>query len=108
MGNGLAKREIIYVEDIADACVFFMKKKIKEDMINIGTGKDFTIRHYAKLLINLILPNKEVKIKYDKSKPNGTPRKVMDISLAQKYGWKPKYKLKNALTKGYESYINEK
>ena len=106
-GNGLARREIIYVDDIADACVYFMKKRIKEDIINIGTGKDYTIRHYAKLLLTLIYPNKKVIIQYDKSKPNGTPRKVMDISLAKKYGWKPKHKLKTAFIKAYQSYIRE-
>ena len=106
-GNGLAKREIIYVDDIADACVYFMKKKIKENVINIGTGKDYTIRYYAKLLISLVLANKKIKIIYDKTKPNGTPRKVMDISLAKKYGWKPKNKIKSSLLKGYQNYISE-
>ena len=107
-GNGRAKREIIYVDDIADACIYFMKKKIKENVINIGTGKDYTINTYAKLIIDLICPNKKIKIIHDKTKPNGTPRKVLDISLAKRYGWKPKFKLKNALLKAYESYIAEK
>ena len=84
-----------------------MKKRIKEDIINIGTGKDYTIRHYAKLLLALIYPNKKIIIQYDKSKPNGTPRKVMDISLAKKYGWKPKHKLKTAFIKAYQSYVRE-
>ena len=107
-GNGRAKREIIYVDDIADACIYFMKKKIKENVINIGSGKDYTINTYAKLIIDLIYPNKKIKIIYDKTKPNGTPRKVLDISLAKKYGWKPKFKLKNALLKAYESYVFER
>ena len=107
-GNGRAKREIIYVDDIADACIYFMKKKIKENVINIGSGKDYTINTYAKLIIDLICPNKKIKIIYDKTKPNGTPRKVLDISLAKKYGWKPKFKLKTALLKAYESYVFER
>ncbi len=107
-GNGRAKREVIYVDDIADACIHFMKKKVKENVINIGTGKDYTINTYAKLIIDLICPGKKIKIIYDKTKPNGTPRKVLDISLAKKYGWKPKFKLKNALLKAYKSYITEK
>ena len=57
-GNGLASREIVYVDDIASACVFFMKKKCKENIINIGTGKDFSIRDYAKLILRLIIPNR--------------------------------------------------
>ena len=57
--------------------------------------------------MDLIYPNKKVIIQYDKSKPNGTPRKVMDISLAKKYGWKPKHKLQTAFIKAYQSYIRE-
>ena len=105
-GNGKARREVIYVNDIAEACIFFMNKKIKENMINIGTGKDYTIREYAKIIISLIIPNRKIKIVYDKSKPNGTPRKVMNISIAKKYGWKPKYNLKKAIIETYENYIN--
>ena len=103
-GNGKAKREVIYVNDIAEACIFFMNKKIKENMINIGTGKDYTIKEYAKMIINLIIPNRKIKIIYDKTKPNGTPRKVMNISLAKKYGWKPKYNLKKAIIETYKNY----
>ena len=81
-GNGLAKRELIYVDDLADACIFFMKKKIKDTVVNIGTGKDYSIRQYAKLLLKIIIPDRKIQIKYDLSKPNGTPRKTLDVSLA--------------------------
>ena len=107
-GNGLAKREIIYVDDIARACIFFMNKKIKESVINIGTGKDYTIKDYAKLILKIIIPNKKIKIIYDLSKPNGTPRKVLDVSLAKSYGWKSKTNLKDAILKTYETYLNIK
>ena len=107
-GNGLAKREIIYVDDIASACIFFMNKKIKESVINIGTGKDYTIKDYAKLILKIIIPNKKIKIIYDLSKPNGTPRKVLDVSLAKRYGWKSKINLKDAILKTYKSYLNSK
>ena len=107
-GNGLAKREIIYVDDIANACIFFMNKKIKESVINIGTGKDYTIRDYAKLILKIIIPNKKIKIIYDLSKPNGTPRKVLDVSLAKRYGWKSKTNLKDAILKTYNSFLNSK
>jgi len=102
-GNGKVRREVIYVDDLADACIFFMKKKTKEKIINIGTGKDYTIEYYAQLISKIIL-NKKVQIKYDRSKPNGTPRKVMDISLAKKYGWKPNINLKSSIIKTYNSY----
>ena len=106
-GNGLAKREVIYVDDLADACVFFMKKKTKHTLINIGSGKDYSIKYYANLILKLIIPNKKILIKYDKSKPNGTPRKVLDISLAKQYGWYPSTNLKENIIKTYNSYLKE-
>jgi GDP-L-fucose synthase len=104
-GNGKAKREMIYVDDVADACLHFMTKKINETIINIGTGKDFTIKDYAKKVLKQILPNREILIKYDYSKPNGTPRKVLDISLAKKYGWRPKMNLNEAILETYKDYL---
>ena len=107
-GNGLAKREIIYVDDIADACIFFMKKKTDHYLINIGTGKDYTIRQYVQMLLKILIPNKKVKIKYDLSKPNGTPKKVLDISLAKKYGWRPKSNFKKAIELTYKNFEEKK
>jgi len=103
-GNGKVKREAIYVDDIADACIYFMNKKLKETFINIGTGKDYSILDYAKLIIKLVVPDKKIKIKYDLSKPNGTPRKVLDVSLAKSYGWSYKNTLKEALYKTYKDF----
>tara|TARA_Y100000992_G_scaffold246068_1_gene177381 strand:+ start:5925 stop:6863 length:939 start_codon:yes stop_codon:yes gene_type:complete len=107
-GNGLAKREVIYVDDIADACIYFMNKKFKETIINIGTGKDFSIKDYARIILKMIIPNKKIIIKYDKSKPNGTPRKVMNVSLAKKYGWKAKVNLKDAIRVTYNDFLSKK
>ena len=84
-----------------------MKKKTKEDIINIGTSKDFTIKEYVKILSKVILPDRIIKIKFDKSKPNGTPRKVLDISLARKYGWKPRFNLKDAIFETYNFFLKE-
>ena len=98
---------MIYVDDLADACIYFMKKKTKKSLINIGTGKDYSIRQYANIILKLIIPNKKIKIKYDHSKPNGTPRKVLNISIARKYGWKPKISLRDAIIKTYRSYLKE-
>jgi GDP-L-fucose synthase len=107
-GNGSAKREVIYVDDIADACIYFMKKNFKQIMINIGSGKDYSIKEYAKLVLKTIIPGRKIKIKYDLSKPNGTPKKVLDISLAKKYGWESKKDLKNSILKTYECFLNDK
>jgi GDP-L-fucose synthase len=106
-GNGKAKREVIHVDDIANACVYFMNKKKKPTLINIGTGKDYTIEYYAKLISKIILAKKKIIIKYDLSKPNGIKRKVMDVSLAKKLGWKYKISLKNAILTTYQSYKKE-
>ena len=104
-GDGSPKREVIYVDDIADACVYFMNKKFKDTILNIGTGKDYTIKEYAKIISNHIFPNKKITIKYDKTKPNGTPRKVLNISKAKSYGWVAKTSLKKALEVTYKNYI---
>lgn len=106
-GNGKPKREVIFVDDVADACVFFMNKKTKSSLINIGTGKDYSIKFYAELICSLIIKNKKIKIKYDKSKPNGVKRKLFDISLAKSYGWESKTTLKDSIISSYHSYIKE-
>ncbi len=106
-GNGSPKRELIFVDDLAEACVFFMNKKIKETFINIGTGKDLTIKEYANMLLKIIYPGKKVKIKFDKSKPNGTPRKVLNINLAKKYGWVAKTDIKKAIEITYRDFVDK-
>ena len=104
-GDGSPKRELIFVDDVAEACVFFMNKKIKESLINIGSGKDFTIKEYANLLLKIIYPEMKVKIKFDKTKPNGTLRKVLNINLAKKYGWIAKTDIKKAIKITYKDYL---
>ena len=106
-GNGKSKRELIYVDDLADACVFFMNKKTKSSLINIGSGKDYSIKYYAELILKLIIKNKKVKIKYDRSKPNGVFRKVMNVTLAKSYGWEAKADLKNSILNTYQSFLKQ-
>ncbi len=107
-GNGKAKRELIYVDDIADACIYFMNKKIKEPIINIGRGEDFTINEYIKMIKKVIFPKKKLQVVYDHSKPNGTPRKLLDISLAKKYGWKSKLDLESSIRETYRTFLRSK
>lgn len=95
-GNGRAKRELMFVDDFADAVVFFMKKKIKESFINVGNGRDYEINWFARMLMKNM--NLKLQISHDTSKPNGMPRKCLDIGLAKKYGWEPN----NDFSKGFK------
>ena len=104
-GSGKAKRELMFVEDFADALIFFMNKKIKEPFLNIGTGRDYTINWYANFLMNKM--NKKLKIKYDKSKPDGMPKKCLDISLAKGYGWRPRGDINKAFEETYKDFLKK-
>ena len=105
-GSGKVKREAIYVDDIADACIYFMNKKTKKSLINIGFGKDYTIIEFAKKILNIV--GVKARIKLDRTKPDGTPRKLLDITEAKKYGWQSKTTLEDGLLKAYKSFINSK
>ena len=105
LGNGMAKRELIYVDDLADAIIYFLNIKTKHSIINIGTGIDKTILDYAKMLFKI--SNFYPKIKFKKKNFNGTPRKLLDVSIAKSYGWKPKTKIEKGLRETYEFYIKE-
>jgi GDP-L-fucose synthase len=90
-GTGKAKREVTYVEDISAAILFFLKKKTKESLINIGSGYENTIKEY----INLILKRMDykAKVQFDNNKIlDGTPRKILDCSVAHRYGFHTKFK----------------
>ena len=101
-GSGKVLRELLYVEDFADAVLFFTNKKIKEDFLNIGSGKDYTIDWYTKFIMREM--NVKLKIIYDKSKPDGVPRKLLDISLAKKYGWVSKTSLEKGFLNTLEDF----
>ena len=102
-GDGTPKRELMYVDDLANACEFFLKKKTKHDLINIGSGEEKTILEYCKYVIKKL--NVNLKIKLDKKKPKGTPRKKLDLSLAKKYGWKSRYSLNKGFDLTYKDYL---
>lgn len=104
-GSGKPKRELMYVDDLADACIYFINKKTKETLINVGSGKDFTIKKYANFIIKSL--NLNIEIKFDKSKPDGTPRKIIDSSIANKYGWKPKVNLQNGFKITYLDFLKK-
>ena len=102
-GSGKPLRELIFVDDIADACIYFMNKSTKESIINIGSGKDMRIKDYVNFLIKKL--KLKVKIKYDSSKPDGVFRKVLDIRLAKKYGWQSKVSLEKGFDITYKDFI---
>ena len=102
-GNGQAMRELLYVDDFANACVFFMGKKIKENFINIGSGTEEKIANYAKFIMKKL--GVDLKIKYDLSKPNGMKRKILNLSIAKKYGWTAKTPLDKAFNLVYQSFL---
>ena len=81
-----------------------MNKKTKSSLINIGTGKDYTIKQYVELFLKILAPDKKIKIKFEKSKPNGVPRKLMDVSLAKNYGWTYKTSIKDAVVKTFKDF----
>ena len=94
-GSGKPLRELLYVDDLADAILFFLNKRIKEPFLNIGSGKEYTIKWYVNFLIKEL--NVKTKIKFDKKKPDGVKSKLLDINLAKSYGWKATTSLKIGL-----------
>ena len=102
-GNGTAKRELMYVDDLALACEYFLKKNTPETLINIGSGQEKSIIEFCKFIMEQL--DVKFKIKFDKKKPNGTPRKKLDISKAKKYGWHPKYDLLNGFKLTYKDFL---
>ena len=103
-GNGKPLRELLYVDDLADACEFFLKKKTNHTLINIGSGKEKTILGFAKFIIKKL--NIDIKIKFDKKKPNGTPRKRLNMNIAKSYGWKSKIDLETGFDLTYKDFLN--
>ena len=105
-GNGKAKRELIYVDDIAEACLFFLKKKTKESLINIGSSSEKSILDYAKIVSQVL--KVKVKFELDKSKPNGTFRKKLDNTLSAKYGWRAHRDLEKSILLTYKDFLKIK
>jgi GDP-L-fucose synthase len=105
-GRGIARREFIYSEDVAEACYYFMQNFDAKDLppfVNIGTGKDVTIKELAQLIADAV--GFKGAIKYDTSKPDGMLRKLLNIDKAKSFGWKPKIDLKEGIKKTINYYV---
>lgn len=104
-GTGAPLREFLYVDDLADACVFMMERYEENRPINIGTGKDISIMNLAGKIKEIV--GFEGEIIFDTSKPDGTYRKVLDITRLEIMGWKPKVDFEEGIRRSYDDYLNK-
>ena len=105
-GNGESKRELLYVDDLARACEFFLKKNTKHTLINIGSGVEKSVKDFAKFIMRKM--KVDLKIKFDLSKPNGTPRKRLNTSIARSYGWRAKIDLNEGFNYVLKDFLKNK
>ncbi|RYZ79993.1 MAG: NAD-dependent epimerase/dehydratase family protein, partial [Proteobacteria bacterium] len=100
-GSGAPRREFLHVDDLAGACVMLMNRHNRADIINVGTGTDISIRELAELIAKVV--GFAGDFDFDTSKPDGTPRKVLDISRLKNLGWQPSIQLENGIRSVYET-----
>jgi GDP-L-fucose synthase len=106
-GSGSSRRELTFVDDIAEACLFFLGKKIKHTLINIGSGYENTVKGYINFISKKMLSKS--RIIFDNNKAmDGTPRKLLDCRIAKSYGWKPKFKFSRSLDITYADFLKNK
>ena len=96
-------REFLYVDDLANLCVFLMNNYSGNETVNAGTGKEVTIKALTELVAKVV--GYEGEILWDTSKPNGTPRKLLDVSKAEKLGWKYRTELEEGIRLSYEDFL---
>ena len=99
-----SRREFLYVDDMADACVHLMKTYSAPELVNIGTGEDITIAEFARVVAATIGFRGEIT--FDTSRPDGTPRKLLDISRLAKLGWHATTSLEDGISRAYEAYLS--
>lgn len=104
-GTGTPRREFLYVDDLADACVYLMNNYDSSEIINIGTGEDVTIKELAETIKEIV--GFKGKIVFDITKPDGTPRKLLDVYRLEKAGWKAKTKQSDGIVASYNWYRNQ-
>jgi GDP-L-fucose synthase len=104
-GTGTPRREFLYVDDMADACVHLMKTYSSPEMVNIGTGEDITIAEFARVVTDAV--GYAGTISFDTSRPDGTPRKLLDVSRLEKLGWRAQTSLEEGIRRAYRAYLSE-
>jgi GDP-L-fucose synthase len=104
-GTGTPRREFLYVDDMADACVHLMKTYSAPDLVNIGTGEDISIAEFARVVAEVVGYRGEIA--FDPSRPDGTPRKLLDVSRLDKLGWRATTGLEEGLRRAYGAYLSE-
>ena len=102
-GDGSPLREFLYVDDLANLCVFLMNNYSGQETVNAGTGKEISIRDLAYLVAKIVGFNGEIE--WDSSRPNGTPRKLLDISKSEKLGWRYKIELEDGIRLAYQDFL---
>lgn len=103
-GTGTPLREFLYVDDLADACVYLMNTYSGNETVNLGTGKELTIKELTELVAKVVGYTGEIL--WDPSKPDGTPRKLLDVSKLERLGWKYKTELEDGIRLSYEDFLN--
>jgi GDP-L-fucose synthase len=103
-GSGRVRRELMSADDLADACVFAMKHYSGDDFVNVGTGQDITIRDFAELVAEVV--GYKGELKFDTSRPDGAPRKLLDVSKLTTLGWKAKIPLRQGLATAYADFLS--
>ena len=103
-GDGTPLREFLYVDDLADACVYLMNTYSGNETVNLGSGKELTIKELTELVAEVV--GYKGEIKWDTTKPNGTPRKLLDVSKLESLGWKYKTELPEGIKLAYEDFLN--
>ena len=104
-GTGTPRREFMYVDDLADACIHLMKNYSSGELINIGTGEDITIAEFARVVAATV--GYAGKISFDTSRPDGTPRKLLDVGRLAGLGWRARTSLEDGIRLAYQAYLNE-
>ena len=104
-GTGTPRREFLYVDDMADACIHLMKNYSADELVNIGTGEDITIAEFARVVAATV--GYSGGISFDPSRPDGTPRKLLDVSRLAKLGWRARTSLEDGIRLAYRAYLSE-